>query len=101
MKLILSSTIASVVSILFVTIITIWGESSPPLKDFLKGLTGHHWVTKSVGVILIYIAVMAFIYFVFPKINSQIVAKKIMNLVLVTILGTLAILAFFVWHFIQ
>ncbi|MBT3643000.1 hypothetical protein HN604_03950 [archaeon] len=38
----------------FVLITTLWSELSSSYKSFLTGVTGHHWVTKSVFSIILF-----------------------------------------------
>lgn len=57
-KLVQSTLIATIVTIVFVVIVTILGELYTvsgadgkvlnPIKEFLKALHGHHWVGKSI-----------------------------------------------------
>jgi hypothetical protein len=42
-----------------VVIVTIWAEMAPGLKNWLAGLTGHHWVTKGWVSIIAYVLLLA------------------------------------------
>src|SRR3989344_3893952 len=67
-KLVYASAIASILSIVFVVILTIWADLNAPLKDYLKSLSGHHWVTKSYGIVLVYFGAVL-LFLVLPKEN--------------------------------
>src|SRR3989344_4606046 len=62
LKLIFSSSIGATLAVIFVTVVTIWGELSPGMKDILKNISGHHWVTKSFGVLAGYLVVFVLTY---------------------------------------
>ncbi|MEK7171397.1 MAG: hypothetical protein AAB739_00665 [Patescibacteria group bacterium] len=49
--------IAAIVSIIYIPLITIAAELYAPLKDFLKSVFWHHWLGKSVILIILFIAV--------------------------------------------
>lgn len=101
LKLIYSSVLAAIVSVIFVTVITIWAELSEPLKNWLKSTTGHHWTTKSIFSFTIYILVGAVVYFLTRQADSVKVRKFIVFLIITTILGVIAILGFFSLHYFK
>lgn len=98
-KIIYSSLIASILAIIFATVVTIWGELSPDLKGFLKNFSGHHWVSKSILVMLIYFMGLAVFYFLPKNMGSEIIRKGLIVLIITTIVGTLAIFLFFISHY--
>lgn len=49
--------IAAIVSIIYIPLITIASELYAPLKDLLKNIFWHHWLGKSVVLIILFIAV--------------------------------------------
>lgn len=100
LKLIFASSIASTAAVLFATAITIWAELSPPLKESLKNLTGHHWVTKSVGTMLVYILVFIIAYASRKELKTEAVRGSLNTLIGTSLLGTLALFAFFVWRYL-
>lgn len=100
LRIIVASSIASIASIVFVTVITIWAELSAPLKGSLQALTGHHWVTKSIGMMIVYAFVFAVAYAADGKIKPESGTKAVRALVAVTIASTLAVFLFFVWHYL-
>jgi hypothetical protein len=100
-KLAYSSVIASALVIIFTTVVTIWAELSPTLKNILKSFSGHHWVSKSILVVLIYLVALAIFYFLPKSINPNALSKSIINLIIITILSALTIFLFFVWHYLN
>ena len=100
-KLIYASAIASVLSIVFVAILTIWADLNAPLKDYLKSLSGHHWVTKSYGIVLVYFGAVL-LFLVLPKeIGKKTLQRSLIWLFLFTLGGTLAVSGFYVLHFLK
>lgn len=49
--------IATIVSIIYIPLITIAGELYAPLKNLLKNIFWHHWLGKSVILIVLFVAV--------------------------------------------
>ncbi len=87
---------ATKITIAFVTIVTIVAEMVAPFKDFLKSLTGHHWITKSVSSFVLF-----FVLYYFCRCNEKDVdvLKEVKKVIIYTILGILALSAFFTWHY--
>ena len=100
-KIIYSSSISSIVTVIFTVIITILAEFSDPLKTVLKNISGHHWTTKSIFVAIIYLGVLTLIYSVCKNPSKSKVKGALSALILVSVLGSLSILSFFVWHYLQ
>lgn len=50
---------AGIVTIVAMTVITILGELVAPLMKLLTYLTGHHWVTKNILSVVIFLVVLA------------------------------------------
>lgn len=84
-------------TMLLIAVITIWAEMSEPFKTFLKGFTGHHWVTKGVFALLFF----AVVYFALPKGGAVDVKKETRYVVFSSLLAAIAIFLFYVWHFIS
>ncbi len=99
LKLIYASAVAAIISIAYVTAITIGAELSAPFKSFLKSLTGHHWTTKSVSALILYFLVLALVFAFSKTINAPRVDRTVRWLVAVSVFATAAIFLFFVWHF--
>lgn len=99
LRLVHASSLAASLAVVFVTVITIWAEQSPALKDSLKAATGHHWVTKSYLTLVIYFLGTLLSYFLIRKTNENTIRSSIYWLVLLTVIGTLTITIYFSWHF--
>ncbi|KKT61648.1 MAG: hypothetical protein UW55_C0028G0002 [Candidatus Giovannonibacteria bacterium GW2011_GWA2_44_26] len=100
-KLIYASAIASVLSIVFVAILTIWADLNAPLKDYLKSLSGHHWVTKSYGTILIYFGAVLLFLILPKKIGEKTLKRSLIWLFFFVFAGTLSVSGFYVLHFLK
>ena len=100
LKLTYASCVSAIVSIVFVTGITVWAELAPGLKAFLKSLTGHHWVTKSWGVVMVYLAGLILFYWLPKQIGEKTLRRSVLSLVVFAILGALVLFFFFVWHYL-
>ena len=99
-KLIYSSAISASVSIVAVTAVTIWAELAPGFKNFLAGITGHHWITKSLMVIILFPLVLGLVRGLCRgEISDKQTARSLWSLIVITILGFVAILGFYVWHY--
>jgi len=100
-KLIYSSSLAAIVSVIYVVIITIWAEQSGGLKDWLTGLTGHHWVSKSIFTLVIYAGLLFIFYFTAKRVDNAKVKKYLNALTWTAILGTGVILLFYTGHYLH
>ena len=97
-KLIYASSIASSVAILFVTVITIVAEFKAPLKDWLKSLSGHHWTSKGIISVLLYLSIVFLVYFAAKGVNSKKITGSLCGAIIMTVLGSLALFVFFAGH---
>ena len=97
-KLIYSSSIAAILSALFVTVITILAEKAPVLKTWLADFSGHHWTSKSILSIALYFAGLIFFYLLPKQITPAVVKKYLKLAILFAFLGSLAIFIFFTGH---
>lgn len=101
-KIILSSAISASVTIVVTTSVTIWAELTPGFKNFLAGVTGHHWVTKSLVVIILFPAILGLVYgLIRGKVTDEAIRKSLWILAGVVVLGFAAILGFYIWHYFQ
>src|SRR3989344_3814960 len=94
-KLIISSACASIITIIFVVIITIWAELSVSLKEWLKNFSGHHWTSKSIFSILLYLVAMTLSYLGFYNTSEVLLRKMLIFLLIFTVLGIITITAFY------
>jgi len=100
-KLILSSAYAAIITNVFVVVITVWGELSTPLKDWLKNFTGHHWTSKSILSVLLYAVATILFYFIFRDPNETRIRKSLILLFVSLLLSIAAITLFFTGHHFQ
>lgn len=98
-RLIFSSAMGASVAIVFAVAVTIWGELSVPFKNWLTQFSGHHWVTKSIFVMVIYGIAMAYVHNVVKNPGPTKVALALNRLTLVSLLGAAVLVLFFLWHF--
>ena len=99
-KLIYSSAIAASVNIIAVTVVTIWAELAPGFKSVLASLTGHHWITKSLMVVVLFPVVLGLVRGLSRgEITDEQTAKSLWALIIITDIGFVVILGFFVWHY--
>lgn len=100
-KLIISSAYAAIVTIVFVTVITVLAELSAPLKDWLKNFSGHHWTSKSIFSVLLYAIVTVVLYLALRKYRDGHIRNALVFLLVFTALGTAVITLFFTGHHFQ
>ncbi len=87
---------ATIGTTILTVVLTIWTEFSKKFKDLLTSVTGHHWVTKSVFAVILFILLTA----AFSKSTEETSIKKEIQYVLwAVILGSLIIFLFYIWHF--
>jgi ABC-type Fe3+-siderophore transport system permease subunit len=75
-------------------------ENYAPLKNWMKSLSGHHWITHGIFVIVLFIA----LGYIFSKtdMDKKIDADKTSGLVIAgTVLGGLIIIGFFFKHLFE
>ena len=97
MKNVKALSISSIASIAFITIITILGELIEPLKNGLAAITGHHWVTKSIFAMLLFI-ILALILGYTTKSDNKNSGKYIWGVFWTTLGGSFVLLIYFVIH---
>jgi uncharacterized membrane protein YdcZ (DUF606 family) len=75
-------------------------DSYAPLKSWMKSLTGHHWISHGIFIIVVFIV----LGYIFSKtdLNKKIDADKTVGLVIAgTLLGGLIIVGFFFKHLFE
>lgn len=100
-RLIIASAYAAILTIIFVVVVTIWAELAAPLKDWLKAFSGHHWTSKSIFSILLYIAATIAMYPIFQKSEGASVRRAVSLLIIFTVLGVVALAAFYTGHHLK
>ena len=97
-KLIYSSSIAAILSAIFVTVITLWAEKAPALKTWLTDFSGHHWTSKSIISLAIYFCGLVIFYFIPKQVSGETVKRYLKAAIFTAFLGALALFAFFTGH---
>lgn len=100
LKLIWSSAYSALITGLVVVVVTIYMEYSPAFKVFLTGLTSHHWISKSLGSLILYFILWLILYLSFADKNSIQAKRALWSLFVLTVLCALAIFLFYVWHYL-
>ena len=98
LKLIHSSSIASSLTIVFITVITVVAELNIPLKGWLTSFSGHHWTSKGILSILLYVVAIFVMYVATKEIDHKKVKSGLWVAIGATVLGSIVILAFFTGH---
>lgn len=98
-KRIYASSVAAIISIIFVVVITIWADLFPPLKAWLKSVSGHHWTTKSWFSMGVYFFSFLFVTALPGEIGDRKARMALYFLSVAAILGSLALLLFYALHF--
>ncbi len=97
-RLIFSSAVAAIITIIYAVVITIWAELSLPLKNWLVNFSGHHWTSKSIFSVLLYAVVTIVLYLIPSDPGENRLRKTLILLLVFTLLGTIALTAFFTGH---
>jgi amino acid transporter len=97
MKSIKAFSISSIVSIGIVTLITFIGEFSAPFKNGLAALTGHHWVTKSIIGMIVFVILSIILNFTLKPDNEN-SAKYIWSTFGVALGSSVVLFLFFTIH---
>ena len=93
-----SVVIGAIVSIVFVSVVTVVADLVPPLKDWLKTTFTHHWIGKgalSVGLFIVTAFVLARVPM---RATEKSLAKVLWMLFWAGLAGTLVIFAFYLWE---
>ena len=90
---------AAIVSMVVMTVVTILAELIDPLMKLLAGATGHHWVTKNILSIVIFVIVLAATS-KGPSAEKD-SAKGLIWTGIAAVVCSFAILAFFVIDFLK
>src|SRR3989338_5426451 len=99
LRSIYASACSATVTIIAVVAMTIGAELSPAFKNWLAGFTGHHWVTKSWISILLFVLLFCVVRLMGKSVSELQTRKALITLEIVTVLGFLAILGFYVYEF--
>lgn len=92
--------ISFLIASIFNGLLLIAKESHAPLKNWMKSLSGHHWITHGIIVIVLFV-VLGYIFSI-SGMNRKINADKTSGLVITgTVLGGLIIVGFFFKHLLE
>jgi hypothetical protein len=92
--------ISFLIASIFNGLLIIAKESYAPLKNWMKSLSGHHWITHGIIVIVLFI-ILGYI-FSKTEMDKKIDANNTSGLVIVgTVLGGLIIVGFFFKHLFE
>jgi len=97
-RLIYASSLSAALTALFVTLITIKAELYAPLKTWLANLSGHHWTSKSILSLALYVAALFLCYMLFRNVDAEKVRRGISLAVWSAVLGSLALFLFYTGH---
>ncbi|KKW19999.1 MAG: hypothetical protein UY63_C0003G0012 [Parcubacteria group bacterium GW2011_GWA2_51_10] len=86
--------IAAIVTVLFITIVTVAADIYLPLKDWLKTVFFHHWLGKGALAGLVFFISAAALSSVSPR-RDEDVSSAMRLLSIVSILCALSLIAFF------
>ena len=100
-RLIFSSAVAAIISIVFTIVITIWAELSLPLKNWLANFSGHHWTSKSIFSVLLYAVATIVLYLIPSNPGENRIRKTLVLLLIFTLFGTIVLTAFFTGHHLR
>ncbi|MBS3149490.1 hypothetical protein J4455_02235 [Candidatus Woesearchaeota archaeon] len=95
-----SLSISAIISFIFLVFTVIYSELNESFKKILTNLTSHHWISKSILIIIVYL-ISYFITQFFVKNKSSSKHKLIYALIFFTILSYLVILGFFIYEFVN
>ena len=93
--------ITSIIILLYIPIITIGAELVKPVKDFLANTFWHHWLGKSVVLIVLYAVIMGLLSFKKTEEDEKSDAKYFNMLMIIGIVGVLSVFGFFVYEYLK
>lgn len=100
-KIIRATTYGAALAVAFITGITVTADLYLPLKGWLKLTFSHHWVGKGILAGVVFAAV-TIIFLLMPvpvdELKIKMLARGARNLALVSLAGTLVIIAFFIYE---
>lgn len=100
LRLIYASAWSAALAITLVVILTIGGELFTTLKGFLKALSGHHWISKSLLMALVYLIGTGLIYLIVPQVDPKRLRRSLDYLIWISIIAVGAVFLFFLWHYL-
>lgn len=90
--------LATIVTSLYIPLVTIVGELNAPFKNFFKNLFWHHWLGKGVVLIILYVICIL----IFSKTKETIKEERwLVWTAGMSIAGALSIFVFFVVEYLK
>lgn len=99
LKTIYAASLAAIITVITLVVVTIWAELSESFKEFLKSLTGHHWLTKSYLIVVIFFLAFWLFSALVKNPNPAKVRFSLVLLELAIILGVLSLLGFYAYEY--
>lgn len=92
--------IGLVLSVVFVTFVTIYAEYNANLKNWFATTHGHHWVGKGIwaGIVFVVMTLMSHLT-LRQKVGVQAVTRALTAATYMLAFGTALIFAFFIYHY--
>lgn len=97
-RLVYASSLAAIINAVFVTAITILADLNAPLKTWLASLSGHHWTSKSILSLILYILSLITFYLIFKNVDVKKIKEALGLAVVSAVLGSVLILTFYTAH---
>lgn len=91
-------TLAAAVAIILNTVLMITKEEYHPLKDYMKSLTGHHWITHGLVVIAVFL-VLGFLFSKMASVQRMRTSTLTTFLVATVVIFGLGIFGYFLFAF--
>ena len=88
--------LATSITIYYVTSVTIIGELYKPLKNALAAVGGHHWVGKGITAFIVYLLAYGLLSFINNKSQTNNISRSIF---ISPLISTLVLLIFFVYEY--
>ena len=89
---------STVLTMILIVFLTIYSELNEVFKNFLKTLSGHHWVSKGIISLLFFVLCYALLHSRVKEDDKKL-HHEINNTIIIAILGALTILGFFLYEF--
>lgn len=91
-------TVSAIVASIFSTLLTWIKETNPPVMAYMKSLTGHHWITHGLAVVIVFL-VLGFLFSNMTGVQKMRGMILTYMLVISVVLSGLGIFGFFLLAF--
>lgn len=99
-KLFFSTSVSAIVSLSLLTAMIVLREFVKPFNVFITSITGHHWVTKSLFTVILFLILLAVLYYSKKGENVE-PEKGLYGLIITTIVSFIIMTVTFVVHFMM